>query len=558
MPGGLLQLVATGAQNQLFNGNPTFTFWRTMYKRYTNFATESVRLEFENTTLMFPLQGGPSTFRCKVKRVTDLLHDCYVCFNLPDIWSPLYSSTNSPINDAPGYEFQWIENIGYNAIDSAGIYINGVKIIEAPGEWFKLYSHLTYDATKRAMLDRMVGNLPEIYDPQNSYGRMFQYPHAVKVINSMATDIPVEPSIRGRQIVVPLNFWFCENAGFALPLIALQGGEVEIRISFRPVYQLFTIQDVKAVYDGGRVAGDSVNYNITTFLSPPNLNGLPTNTRITNWFPDPYIEANYVYLTDSERAQVSSADQSYLIREVRTVRKETQYGPCDIEIPMHNTVTRVVWVAQRSDRFANNDYDNYTNWQDRRRRPLSNLLGGYTNPYLQLTSGELVPQSRAQRDIVLESTILLDAKERLNTKNSQYFGLIQHCRHTSGDITPLPGVYMYSFSLNNDIVQPSGGINGSLFNKVILRSTLIQPVPIAVTNQTVLPTTVCVYKSTVFNPSPTPVPANLAVRTSDVITLITRGAENVIYDYTYVVTVYVESYNVMRIVSGLANLVFAS
>jgi hypothetical protein len=152
----------------------------------------------------------------------------------------------------------------------------------------------------------------------------------------------------------------------------------------------------------------------------------------------------------------------------------------------------------------------------------------------------------------------LDAKERLTPKNAEYFSLIQHCKHTVGDITPLPGVYMYSFSMNHDAVQPSGGLNGSLINKVILRSTLIQPVPIAITNQTVLPTTVCVYKSTVFNPNPTPVPANLAVNTSDVITIITRGAENVIYDYTYTITGYVESYNVLRIVSGLANLVFAS
>jgi hypothetical protein len=47
-------------------------------------------MDFTNTTLQFPLRGGPSEFRCKVKRVTDLLHDCYFMFNLPDIWSPLW------------------------------------------------------------------------------------------------------------------------------------------------------------------------------------------------------------------------------------------------------------------------------------------------------------------------------------------------------------------------------------------------------------------------------------------------------------------------------------
>ena len=557
MPGGLLQLVATGAQNQLLNGNPSFTFWRTMYKRHTNFAMESVRLEFENNTLMFPLTGGPSSFRCRVKRVTDLLHDCYMCFNLPDIWSPLYSPNGVVTNNAPGYEFQWIENIGYNAIDKVGIYINGVRIMETTGEWFKLYSYLTHDRNKRELIDKMVGNVPELNDPQNSFGRMYQYPHAIKVAQTGIANIAVEPSIRGRQIIVPLHFWFCEDPGMALPLIALQGGEVEIVVTLRPVYDLFTIQDVKEKYVGGRIPGNNVDYPINLFLSPPNLTGLRTNPTLANWFPDLYIEANYIYLTDGERAQVASADQSYLIKDILSVTATSQYGPCDVDIPMHNMVTRVVWVGQRSDSFQNKDYDNYTNWQYRNRRPMNNLSAGYSSPLLELTSGELVPQSMAQNDIFVESTILLDGKERFNTKNSSYFNYIQRYRHSSGAASMLPGVHMYSFSLNNDLVQPSGALNASLLNKITLRSTIIQPIPIALTNANT-PASICVYRNTVFNPNPTAVPANLAVNPHDVIRIINRGKENVIYGYTYNITVYTESYNVLRVVSGLANLVFAS
>jgi hypothetical protein len=60
------------------------------------------------------------------------------------------------------------------------------------------------------------------------------------------------------------------------------------------------------------------------FLSPPKLNGTPVNPTLTNWFPDPYIEANYIYLTEGERAQVSSADQSFLIKQIQRVTKEGQ------------------------------------------------------------------------------------------------------------------------------------------------------------------------------------------------------------------------------------------
>lgn len=560
MPGGLLQLVATGAQNQLLNGNPSFTFWRTMYKRYTNFAMESVRIEFENSTLMFPITGGPATFRCKVKRVTDLLHDCYICFNLPDIWSPLYSASGTPANNSPGYEFQWIQNIGYNAIDTVGVYVNGARIVETSGEWMKLYSYLTHDRNKREIIDKMSGNLPELYDPQNAFGRMFQYPHAIKVSTALNSNISVEPSIRGRQIIVPLHFWFCEDAGMALPLIALQGGEVEIVVKVRPLYELYTVQDVKEKYYGGRISGNSTDYPINLFLSPPNFNGTPTNSALTNWFPDLYIEANYIYLTEGERAQVSAADQSYMIRDIKSFTATSQYGPCDIDIPAHNLVTRIVWVARRSDSITNNDFDNYTNWQYRDRRPMNNTSAGYNTPILEMTSGELVPQSVARNDIFIESTLLLDGKERFNTKNSSYFSYIQKYKHSSGAGEMLPGVHLYSFSLNNDLTQPSGTLNASHFNKITLRSTLIQPIPIATTS--INPSTqICVYRSTVFNSNPTLAPVDgggSIVNPYDVIRIITRGKENVIYNYTYNVTVYVETYNVLRVVSGLANLVFTS
>ena len=163
----------------------------------------------------------------------------------------------------------------------------------------------------------------------------------------------------------------------------------------------------------------------------------------------------------------------------------------------------------------------------------------------------------AQSDILVESTILLDGKERFNAKNSSYFNYIQRYRHASGASSEMPGLYMYSFSLNNDITQPSGALNASLFNKITLRSTLIQPIPVAITN-TNTPVQLCVFRNTVFNPNPTPAARELVVNPHDVVNIITRGKDNVIYSYTYNITVYVESYNVLRVVSGLANLVFAS
>jgi hypothetical protein len=122
---------------------------------------------------------------------------------------------------------------------------------------------------------------------------------------------------------------------------------------------------------------------------------------------------------------------------------------------------------------------------------------------------------------------------------------------------------MYSFALNNDQYQPSGAANGSMFNKVILRTTLQQPLPLAVlpgTGNGATQTAVCVLRSTVFNQNPTIIPpGNISLYSpNEVVQLIQTVNNNILFTYTYNLGVYVESVNFLRIVSGLANLVFAN
>jgi hypothetical protein len=84
MPGGLLQLVGRGAQDQLVTGNPSFTHFRSVYKRHTDFAMEQFRLYFKTTILSFPT-SGTLTLRTKVERFAQLVNDCYLSITLPDI-----------------------------------------------------------------------------------------------------------------------------------------------------------------------------------------------------------------------------------------------------------------------------------------------------------------------------------------------------------------------------------------------------------------------------------------------------------------------------------------
>jgi hypothetical protein len=209
---------------------------------------------------------------------------------LPDIWSPLYAIGSAPPagydqrSSAIGYEFQWIENIGYNLIDNVNISLNGQVIQTLRGEWLKFYSYLTHDANKRKIVDEMVGNVPELYDPANAYDRVNQYPHAVTpatLPSTLPQTTTPEPSIRSRQLIIPLHFWFCENPGLALPLISLQKSEAYINVTLRNLNDLYTVIDENPSSPtyGKRIA--PVNYPLQLFLSPPLTTGLPSNPTLT-------------------------------------------------------------------------------------------------------------------------------------------------------------------------------------------------------------------------------------------------------------------------------------
>lgn len=572
MPGGLVQLVGVGAQNELVNGNPSMTHFRAVYRRHTNFAMESIRMSFTSSNLEFSTTGT-RTLSCRIDRYAQLLHDTYLILTLPDIWSPLKQTNTIPStygssaisSNSIGYEFRWIPNIGYNLIDHVDITLNGQTIQRLSGEWLKMYSYLTHDTTKRRIVDQMVGNVPELYDPANAYDRQGQYPHAITPLTTPSalpnTTVP-EPSIRSRQLVIPLHFWFSENPGLALPLVALQHTDVYINVTFRNLNDLYTVIDTNpnSLTFGQRIKPTNDAYTaLKLFLSPPTATGAPSNPNLTTFFPDPYLEGNFIYLADTELNQAAKADTAVLIKTTRYVNKEGQFGGnTDLEIPMFNLVTRIVFASQRSDRLLLNDWDNYTNWTNPDRAPWSPIS---TNVPTQLySSGQEQVSSIYPRDSVIDGVLLFDGKERFQTKPIPYFSLLQMYRHTTGQAPQLPGVYMYSFALNHDQYQPSGAANGSAFNKVTLRVTLQQPLP-----QSVAPTTpgggniVCVLRSSIFTPNPVVIPpAQVPLYDPSELLTVVQTNDNVIFTYTYNVGVYVESINFLRIVSGLGNLVFAS
>jgi len=182
MGGGLLQLVAYGAQDVYLTGNPQITFFKVVYRRHTNFSIESIQQTFNgNATL-----GQRVT--CQISRNGDLVHKLY-----------LQATLTIPINTGTLKNYA-----GFRLINQVEIEIGGQMIDRQYGEWMYIWNELTLPAGKRDGFDRMISK------------------------NNIPSSTTTE---QNKNVYVPLEFWFCRNIGLALPLIALQYHEVKINLT---------------------------------------------------------------------------------------------------------------------------------------------------------------------------------------------------------------------------------------------------------------------------------------------------------------------------------------
>ena len=169
MPGGLINIISWGAANVILNGNPSKTFFKATYKKYTNFGLQRFRLDFDGQRNLD--WSADTKFEFKIKRYAELLWDTYLVINMPDIWSPFYprpdireSVAAEPENnnlsgvDYVPYEFRWIENLGFQIIKKITIHAGGTILDEYSGEY--MASVIQRDeGTKRVLLSEMIGNI---------------------------------------------------------------------------------------------------------------------------------------------------------------------------------------------------------------------------------------------------------------------------------------------------------------------------------------------------------------------------------------------------------------
>lgn len=447
MPGGVMQLVSIGAQDQFIMGSPEISYFKLAYKRHTNFSMESVRQTFNTKPVIEKF--GRNIFTCRINRIGDLMQELYFSYQLPSIYS------------SDKFRFRWIDNISQYIVENCSIRIDTQLIDQLWGDWMDVWNELSLTADKKEAYDKMTANTDDFNNP-----RLLD-PIQVITFNRISyTYYPVgttSPSITGRRIFLPLNFWFTKNPGLALPLIALQYQNIEVTVELRAQHELYRVYDTeqgefispneyRLRYPN--TSSSTTNSDFDSFGTPNNdvslerfmvpinqsYNGINTNIDI-----DGYLECNFIFLDEAERKTMALNSHEFLIQRTYRIEDGGVLSQKTIDLNIQNPIKEIIFVARRSDMIKYNNWNNFT----------------------RATS------SQANNNILITAKMLWNGMDRFEEKPPEYFNYIQPWQHHSR--CPRFGIHAYSFALQPEKIQPSGSFNASTVNKIQLYVTTRQP-----------------------------------------------------------------------------------
>ncbi len=258
----MIQLVATGVQNVHLNANPQITFWKTVFRRYTNFAEETVEQIF-NGQVAFG-----RTLTLLTSRNGDLVHRCWFTFTLPAIEPDVCQGSTA---------VYWTNSIGHALIRKVSVQVGGQAIDTQYGEWMALWNEALLPVGLH--IEEMVGR-------RNTVRQL------------------IEDAKCPKTYIVPMLFWFCRNPGLALPLIALQYHEVRWEFELRALEQCWVSR--------GNPRATPIKRGTCTPLSENDLSGC--------------LYVDYVYLDGLERARFAQSSHEYLIQQLQTTLTQQFQG----------------------------------------------------------------------------------------------------------------------------------------------------------------------------------------------------------------------------------------
>jgi len=504
MGGGLMQLVAYGAQDVYLTGNPQITFWKVTYRRHTNFAMESIEQTF----------NGQADFgrrvTCTISRNGDLCYRVYLQVTLPEINQSMANSTG-------GVYARWLDFPGEQLIAQVETEIGGQRIDRQYGDWMHIWNQLTLSKEQERGYFKMVGNttqLTYITDPS-----FVDVDGPCGGTNAPRQVCAPRNALPETTLYVPFQFWFCRNPGLALPLIALQYHEVKINLDLRPI--------------------DECLWAVST------LNGATGSVKVASAYNQSLVAASlyvdYVFLDTDERRRMAQNPHEYLIEQLQFTGDESVGSSSNkIKLNFNHPCKELVFVVQAD---SNVDYCssldaggllyktlgaqpfNYTDAVDALPNAIHSF-GGKAS--VSATTGSFIGasglfQDAGAEDIVVNTTgfwangvaggqlgfdnanangsnsgvsdagtfvlaetaldihcwgqnpvvtakLQLNGQDRFTEREGTYFDLVQPYQHHTR--APDTGICVYSFALRPEEHQPSGSCNFSRIDNATLQLVL--------------------------------------------------------------------------------------
>ena len=446
MGGGLMQLVAYGAQDIYLTGNPQITFFKVVYRRHTNFSMESIKQIFDGNADF----GGSVV--ATISRNGDLVHRMYLEHHAKFI----------AVNNGAPDEIGVISNYGSNLMKKMEIEIGGQLIDRHYGHYHAAYSELTeFNPTgyHTTLYNRMSGNgighsTEYTTDTTNPTHTGFDK-GLMDLARSAGWQPVASPDIHDTlegKFWIPINFWFCRNPGLALPLIALQYHEVKIKIEFEEIFNLM-----------GEDTGGLWYTGATTISSVPANNA---GSKFDLW-------CDYIYLDTDERRRFAQVSHEYLIEQVQhtSINEPLAFT---LDLNFNHPVKELIWKNEHHP-FFSPGYEEVDAHSGQGGHGVDHLYGDDT----KYISAPFTMDGDFQ--------LKLNGHDRFAKRDYRYFTRTQVWQHHTGyggyiGQTSNPvghgwgqeardTIAVYSFALKPEEHQPSGTCNFSrIDNAQLIRS----------------------------------------------------------------------------------------
>jgi len=444
MGGGLMQLVAYGAQDIYLTGNPQITFFKVVYRRHTNFAIEAIEQTFNGS------QDFGRKISCTVDRNGDLVHRMYLEVEMysnkgADLGSRndvnytkgTVANNSSSVDDG-GWETtcdnlqpcdipKCVHRFGHALIKDVDVEIGGQVIDKHYGEWLEIWSQLSCTDSELTTLRTMISG--GIVSPEGT-----------------------------AKLYIPLQFWFNRNPGLALPLIALQYHEVKINVTLEEACKLCC-------------ANEERGYNIKQVC----------------------LYCDYIFLDTDERRRFAQVSHEYLIEQLQFNNIQSLAkgeSSANVELRFNHPCKELVWVVQPQEAGATSNCTaecvSWTSGHSNTPFRFSKWFDNDGNRGDGNKCGELDCCANNQQDTVLSAKLQLNGHDRFTEREGTYFRAVQPYQHHTGghrqggvsvtvDSTKqsVHGedgfIYVYSFGLKPEEHQPSGTCNFSRIDNANLQ-----------------------------------------------------------------------------------------